>query len=149
VELLEWSGMADDIDIGKGKPVTVPVISVFLFLAAVVALITGISLLFPGPIWNGMWEMNRTAYIAFEKMGRLSGAILLTLAAMAGIAGAGLLWGRRWAWWIAVVLFAINGLGDLINLILSHDLLRGGTGVLIAGAFLFFLTRPGVRRQLL
>jgi len=32
---------------------------------------------------------------------------------------------------------------------LSHDLLRGGTGVLIAGAFLFFLTRPGVRRQLL
>jgi hypothetical protein len=96
-----------------------------------------------------MWEMNRPAYIAFEKLGRLSGAILLTLAAMASIAGAGLLRGRGWAWWMAVALFAINGLGDLINLILSHDLLRGGTGVLIAGAFLFFLTRPGVRRQLL
>jgi hypothetical protein len=141
--------MANNIDTGKGMQVTVPVISVFLFLAAVVALITGISLLFPAPIWNGIWEMNRPAYIAFEKLGRLSGAILLTLAAMAGSAGAGLLRGRKWAWWIAIALFAINGLGDLINLILTHDLLRGGTGVLIAGVFLFLLTRPGVRHQLL
>jgi hypothetical protein len=60
-----------------------------------------------------------------------------------GTAGAavGLLRGRKWAWWFAVVLFAINGCGDLVSLFWTKEMLKSGSGVLIAGAFLIALSR--------
>jgi hypothetical protein len=57
--------------------------------------------------------------------------------------GWGLLRGRRWAWWIAVAVFAINGCGDLLTLIVRRDVVKGGSGVLIASVFLFLLMRSG------
>jgi len=141
--------MANDIAATERRPATVTVVAVFLFLAAAVAVVTGFSLLFPSPFWNRLWDLNRPAYEVFVKLGTVSGTLLAALGVAAGIAGAGLLRGRRWAWWFAVALFSINGLGDLVTLLFTRDLIRGALGVLIAGAFLFCLTRPRVRRQFL
>jgi hypothetical protein len=58
----------------------------------------------------------------------------------------GLLERKRWAWWGAVLLFGINGLGDLLTLVLYRDVVKGGSGVLIASLFLFCLLLPGTRR---
>ncbi|MGD0735730.1 MAG: hypothetical protein ABR976_11310 [Terracidiphilus sp.] len=127
---------------------TLVVVAAFLLLAAVIALVTGISLLFPNPVWNSLWNLNRPAYIAFEKFGRLSGVLLLAVCAGACAAGVGLLRRRRWAWLIAVTLFAMNGLGDLASLFLMHDLVKGFSGLLVAGVFLYLLTRPGLKRAL-
>ncbi len=139
--------MANDIAATEGRPATVTVVAVFLFLAAAVAVVTGFSLLFPSPFWNRLWDLNRPAYEAFVKLKTVSGALLAALGVGSGFAGAGLLRRRRSAWWFAVVLFTINGLGDLVALFFTRDLIRGASGVLIAGAFLFCLTRPQVRRQ--
>ena len=117
------------------KPAALVVVSAFLFLAAFIALVTGTSLLFPGPIWNGLWNLNRPALIAFQKLGIFSGILLLALGAGAGAAGAGLLKRRKWAWWFAVALFTINGLGDVVILFSTHDLVRGSSGILIACIF--------------
>jgi hypothetical protein len=76
----------------------------------------------------------------------LPGFFLLALGAGAGAAGAGLLKRRKWAWWFAVALFTTNGLGDLVTLIATHDLIRGGSGILIACIFLICLNRPEVKR---
>jgi len=51
---------------------------------------------------------------------------------------------RRWGWILAIVIIAIQLLGDLLNL-LRGDVLRGAAGVLIASALLFYMTRPRVR----
>jgi hypothetical protein len=139
--------MAGGIAKMKHRPVEVTVVAAFLSLAAGVALVTGISLLFPNPIWNIMWDLNRPAYNAFERLGRPSGGLLLALGITTGAAATGLMLQRKWAWWLAIALFAINGLGDLVSLFLTRDLVKGGMGVFVASVFLFFLTRSGVKRS--
>src|SRR5271170_1370196 len=126
------------------RPRAVLAIAATLSLATVVATVTGLSLLFPGPVWERMWALNRPAYVAFARFGMLSGATLLGLAAVAGATAMGLLRRRRWAWLAAISLFAVNGLGDVITLVSTHDLARSGSGVLVATMFLYLLMRPEV-----
>jgi uncharacterized membrane protein YccC len=51
---------------------------------------------------------------------------------------------RVWGWWLAVAIFVINGLSDAGQILLGH-FLEGGIGVAVAGAILFFFSRPKVR----
>jgi len=78
-------------------------------------------------------------------MGRASGLLLLALGVGTAAAGAGLLRCRPWAWWFAVVLFTVNGCGDVVGLVATRDWLRSGAGVAVAAAFVYALTRPRVR----
>jgi hypothetical protein len=128
------------------RPRTVAVVAAFLFLATVVAMVTGISLLFPAPFWKPLWDLNRPAYLAFEKFGISAGAFLLIIGIAACAISIGLLRRRRWAWWSAMALFAVNGVGDLAALLVQRDLVKGGSGVVIAACFLISLTRPHVKR---
>ena len=72
--------------------------------------------------------------------------MLLLLGAGRFAAAVGLLRRKRWAWWFAVILFAINGSGDVVSFIVTGDWLRGASGVVIASAFLYSLSRCRVRR---
>ena len=45
----------------------------------------------------------------------------------------------------AVILFGINGLGDLLTLLSGRDVVKGGAGVLAASLFLFGLMIPATR----
>jgi hypothetical protein len=130
----------------QGPPRTVAVVAAFLFLATVAATITGTSLLFPAPFWKPLWDLNRPAYLAFEKFGMSAGVFLLLLGIAACATSTGLLRRRRWAWWSAMALFAVNGVGDLAALLVQRDLVKGGSGVAIAACFLISLTRPQVKR---
>ncbi len=138
--------MADEFAAIKQRPVIVTVVALFLFFATIMAFIAGTSLLFPRPFWQKVWDLNRPAYVAFSRFGKVPRVLLLVLAMGTGAAGIGLLKGKGWCWWFAVALFAINGMGDLVTLLLTGDLIRGGAGVLIAVVFLFCLTRPQVKR---
>jgi hypothetical protein len=60
------------------------------------------------------------------------------------LASVGCLRHREWGWWLAVSIFAINGFGDAIQMVLGH-FLEGGIGVVVTGALLFYLFRRGVR----
>jgi hypothetical protein len=109
----------------------------------VIAFVVGASLLFPNPLLDQMWELNKPAAASFRAMGRISGVPLLLLGVGAFNAGIGLLRRRGWAWWFAVVLFTVNGAGDLVSFIVTGDWLRSASGVVVAGAFLWcLLTRP-------
>lgn len=46
---------------------------------------------------------------------------------------------------VAVGIFAVNGLGDLVTLIKTRDLIRSGSGILFAAAFLGLLMSRRVR----
>ena len=78
------------------RPRTVVVVSVFLFLAAAVALVIAASLLFPNPFWNRTWDFNRPACLAFKKLGKLPGVLLLALGMTTSLAGVGLLRRKKW-----------------------------------------------------
>ncbi len=128
------------------RPIAVTVAAAFLFLATVISSVTAESLLFPSPWWNWLWDLNRAAYVSFARLGPAAGFLLLAVGAVAAAAGTGLIRRRRWAWWIAISLFTINGLGDAFTLFVKQDLAKGVSGMLIAGAFLFWLSRPAAMR---
>ncbi|HWE86594.1 MAG TPA: hypothetical protein VG267_16750 [Terracidiphilus sp.] len=128
--------------------VVLPTLAALLFLAALVALLTCLALLFPSPIWMPMWNLNPDAYETFHRLGRIAELALFCLACISAAAAAGLLRRKRWAWWIALVMFAINGAGDIVSVLRTHQLIRFGSGVLIAAGFIFLLVLPPVRRSL-
>jgi len=119
----------------------------FLFAATAIAAVVGTSLIFPNPLLDRLWELNRPAFALFHAFGRISGALLLALGIGTAAAARGLLNGKKWAWWFAVVLFSINGAGDVVSLVATGDLFRTVVGVAVAAAFLYLLTRPHVRRH--
>ena len=128
------------------RPRTIPIVAAFLFAATGVAAIVGVSLLFPNRLLDQLWQLNKPAEAAFRRLGSLSGVFLLLLAVGTFACGVALLQRRRWAWWFAVVLFVINGFGDVVSFAVTGDWLRSVSGVFICSAFLYYLSRCPVRR---
>ena len=128
-----------------GRPKTIPVVAAFLFVATAIATVVATSLLFPGPLLDWLWKFNPPASAAFHAMGRMAGVLLLALGVGTCAAGAGLLRGRKWAWWFAVLLFAIDATGNVVSWWATGDWLKSVSGVAVSSAFLYCLMRPGVR----
>ena len=130
----------------NARPAAVLTVAVALFLAAGASCVTGISLLFPHSILSHIWELNRPAYIAFARLGRFPGLLLLALGALCCVIAIGLLRKKRWAWWAAVFLFSVHCLGDLVTVVFYGDVVKGGSGIVIASLFLFCLMMPTTRQ---
>ncbi len=128
------------------RPKTVPIVAAFLFVAAAISTVVGISLLVPDTPLDRLWELNRAAAAAFHALGWISGALLLLLGGATCAAAAGLLRRKQWAWWFAVVLFATDGGGDVVSFFATGDLFRSASGAVISLAFLYALARPRIRR---
>ncbi len=130
----------------RDRPGAVSFVAVFLFTATAIASVVATSLLFPGTLLDRLWELNEPAYAGFKVLGRASGVLLLLVGMAAAAAGTGLLRGKKWAWRLSIGVFAASGFGDLVSLLITKDLLKSGSGALIAGAFLFCLLHPSVTR---
>jgi hypothetical protein len=128
------------------RPAAVPIVAAFLFAAAAIAAVVAASFLFPGTLLDWLWALNKPGAAAFRALGKISGPLLLLLGAAAFAAAFGLLQRRKWAWWLAVVLFAADAFGDLVSLALTGDWLRSASGALISSVFLYSLSRYPVRR---
>lgn len=126
-------------------PKTLAIIAGFLFFAAAMAAVVGGALLFPGKLLQFLAELNKPGMAAFEQIETLAGVLLLALGVGCAATAIGLLRRQRWAWVAATVLFIVNGGGDLVSCVRTHDFLRSGAGALIAALFLFGLWRPSVR----
>jgi len=119
-------------------------IGIFLFFGAVMAGLAAITLLWRGTPLDRLWVLNQMAYKRLVPMGRAVGILFLLLSGALTTAGIGWFRRRPWGWKLAVVIIATQVAGDLVNCV-NGDLLRGGTGVIIAGALLLFLWRPKMR----
>jgi hypothetical protein len=127
------------------KPIPVWIVAGFAWFAAFISLLVGIVLLFPGSGFDRIWQWNQPAHVAFQSMGKWVGAAFLVLVIPAGIIAIGFSRGRRWAWWAAVVMFVVNGLGDVGSLIVMRDYVRVGSGIVVDGIFLMILFGRAVR----
>jgi len=127
------------------KPIRVAIVAAVLWMAMLIGLVVGVTLLFPGTFLDRMWVYNQPAHAAFQAVGKSSGVGFLVLGLAVGATAGGLSRGRRWAWWLAVLIFALNGVGDLFGLLATRDLLRSGSGFVIAVGFLVLLLSRNVR----
>src|SRR5438094_8819762 len=102
------------------RPLGVLAISVILLASTAIALITGVSLAFPGTFLDRIWALNRGAYIEFVTLGRPAGISLMILGLICAVASAGLLKRRKWGWWLGGGLFVGNVAGDATRVFNGH-----------------------------
>jgi hypothetical protein len=119
-------------------------VDIFLFFGALMASLAATTLLSRGTPLDRLWDLNPIAYKQLASLGSTVGIFFLLLGAALTTAGIGWFRHRLWAWRLAVVIISTQVLGDLVNCV-RGDLLRGGTGLIIAGALLLFLLQPRVR----
>ncbi|MFZ0289987.1 MAG: hypothetical protein WB616_15285 [Candidatus Sulfotelmatobacter sp.] len=117
---------------------------IFLFFGATMAFLAGATLIWRGTALDRIWVLNAAAYKQLAPLGRMVGVLFLLLSATLALAGTGWFRRRRWGWRLAVVIIATQVLGDVVNCV-RGNLLRGGTGVIIAGALLLYLLQPKTR----
>ena len=132
----------------KPRPNAFGAIGAFFFFGATMAAYAAFTLMCPGTILDEGWKLNPSAHVQMAAFGKAAGIPFVVLAVALFLAGVG--WFRRgyWGWILGVSIVATNLLGDLVNA-LRGEWLKGGVGVLIAGALLFYLTRPRVRSYFL
>lgn len=116
----------------------------FLFFGATMACLAGTTLTWPGTFVDQIWVLNPTAHKQLASLGKPAGILFLLLGATLALAGAGWFKHRLWGWRLAVAVIATQVLGDLVNFF-RGDFLRGGVGLGIAAALLFYLLRPQVK----
>jgi hypothetical protein len=119
-------------------------VGIFLFFAAVMATIAGISLLWCGTFLDRMWSLNPRAYESLAPHAELAGVLFFLLSAILWLTS--VLWLRRvlWGWRLAVAIFVAQALGDLTHAF-RGDLAGGLFGFAIASALLLYLLRPRVK----
>jgi hypothetical protein len=121
-------------------------IGIFFFFGALMAFLAGTSLAKRGTFLDRMWVLNPHAYDELTPLGRRVGLFFLLLAAALLLAGVGWFKRRRWGWQLAVTIIGIQVIGDATNIFLGRPV-HGVFGVAIAGALLFYITRPYMRHQ--
>ena len=129
---------------GNGKTSGFVAIGVFLFFGATMASLAAITALVPGTILDRAWTLNPAAYKQLSPLRSEIGILFVLLAVVLVVSGVGWFQHRLWGWRLAVAVIATQAIGDIVNLVRS-DVLRGGTGVIIAGALLLYLLTPRVR----
>ena len=121
-------------------------LAVFSAAAAVLLVVTGLSLLFPGGPADVIWRAAESKHALLLPHGGLVGPAFLLLAVVSVVASVGCYRRRRWGWWIAVAALAANGIGDAAQIFAGRPF-EGIFGVAIAALILFWLTRKTVRHQ--
>ena len=134
----------DGLAIGKKPPLVTRVTGVILLGSTIIAVVGGLSLLWPGTIFDVLWKLNPAAETFFVRGGRLVGQLFLCLGIMSSLAGVGLLKGKTWAWWLTLLGLAAVGAVNLIRL------LAGDPGELFGTPFtlglLWLHVQPNVRK---
>jgi hypothetical protein len=121
-------------------------IGVLLLFGATMAGLAAATLLHPGTLLDDAWQLNPSAYRQLSPIGSKVGILFALLSAALVVSGIGWFRHRRWGWRLAVAIIATQVLGDIINLV-RGDWLRGGIGVVIAGALLLYLLTPRLRAK--
>jgi hypothetical protein len=121
-------------------------IGTFFYFAMTMALYAAITLLHPGTVLDRLWFLNPRAHRDLLMFRNPAGVLFLIVAALAATAGLGWFRRRLWGWRLAVLGISAQLLGNVFNLI-RGDLLRGGTGLLIAAALLICLLSDKIKRN--
>ncbi len=131
------------------RPKSVVVVAGFLFFATAIAVFVSSSLLFPNQVMYRLWELNWPGETVFVSIHGPASLFLIALGMGTCAAGSGLLRGRRWAWWFAMVLFAMDACGDVVSFVVTREILRAAIGVSLSGMFLVLLAQGRVRHWFL
>ena len=122
------------------RTIGIALLAVFFAAAAVLVFIVGGALIFPDSQFANIWMLYPPRRALLMPYRLWLGPIFVALAPAFIAASAGCFLRRLWGWQLAIAIFAANGFGDAVQMVVGHRL-EGAVGVLIAGWILFYLTR--------
>ena len=126
------------------RPRGIALLSVFFGAGAIISAIAAISLLVPGGALEFLWRLNPRAQAALTDVGAWA-AVLLGVVSVACASTAIGLWRlRSWGRRLALGMFIVNGIGDVLNATIGADP-RSLIGIPIVLGLVIYLARPGVR----
>jgi hypothetical protein len=122
----------------------VSLIAIFFGAATVILIAAGLALLLPGTAAEIVWRLYPARQALLMPYREWLGPGFLALSAVMAAASFGCFARRRWAWGLAVAIFAANGIGDIAQLAMGH-VVEGGIGVAVTAAVLFYLSRAATK----
>lgn len=127
------------------RPTGVTILGVLAVVAGGLAVIAGFALMAVGAFAGAAGAATDTPALGlFGVLGALAGVALLLYAVFAFVVAYGLLTRRRWAWYAALVLAALQvlqGLGSLLGL----EIMSAALGLAIGGFIAWYLLSPPVQ----
>lgn len=126
------------------RPLGVTTLSVFFVAATLITLVAAISLAFPNGFLEPIWRLNPRGRADLGAIGMWAVLLFSFVGTACAVAAFGL-WRGRWSgYYTAIIILAINLLGDLFNVISGTEP-RAIIGIPIAILIIVYLSRPGVR----
>ena len=121
-------------------------LGVFFALGAAIAIVSCVALVYPGGVLEQLWVLNPPAHTAFLAMGPWAIVLMAVVSAACAFTAVGL-WSRaNWGRHLALLLLAINLVGDVSNALIRGDL-RTLIGLPIAGLLIAYLLSRQARLQ--
>jgi uncharacterized membrane protein (DUF2068 family) len=124
----------------RRTPLGIKLLAIFFAFGACMCALTISLLLFPGSALDSLWRLNPNAHAAFQSLGRMSILLMLIVGVACAFSAIGLARGARWGRWLALIILAVNLIGDLANAMARHDL-RTLISLPIGGAMIAYLMR--------
>lgn len=93
----------------------------FFAFGATMCALTVFLLLFPGSALDSLWRFNPESRAAFHSIGQLSVWLMLVVGISCAFASVGLWQRSRWGIRLALIILALNIVGDLFNALVRHD----------------------------
>ena len=120
------------------RPLGIVALTVLFIFGTIASFVSFVALLFPGSFLKSIWKLNPRAHQGFATMGRWAIVLMCVVCLACALTAVGLWCGARWGYWLAVVMLAVNLLGDVANVLLLKER-KALIGVPIVVVILIFL----------
>lgn len=122
------------------RPAGVTALGFFFVFGALMSGLAAAMLLFPGSVFEPLWQINPRAKEGFASLGVFAIALMVLVSIACATAAAGLWRCARWGWCAALGILLINLTGDSVNAIVNRDW-RTLIGIPIGGWMIWYLVR--------
>jgi hypothetical protein len=96
--------------LNNGRPIGVITLVLLFAIGACASFISAVSLTFPGSFLEPIWSLNPHARTGFTRIGSAAIALMIAVCIACTFTTIGLWLGRRWGYWLAVVMLVIEPL---------------------------------------
>lgn len=128
----------------NARPRGVIALVILFVIGTCASLLSAVSLIFPGSFLEPIWRLNPNARAGFSSIGAWAIVLMIAVFIACMFTAIGLWRGRRWGYWLAVVMLLMNLGGDIVNVITGIEP-RAVIGIPIVGGILAYLLRKRTR----
>jgi len=126
------------------RALTPVLVGSFLALAAAIRLVTAISLWHRGTFLDRIWQYRPREHLELLRVGGAAPALFFAFSIVIAVTSVDCFGRRRWGWWFAISIFAIDGLAAFIRAFIDSPI-DGALGTVFSLALVWSLSRPRVR----